>query len=99
MRTSRENDVYLPGFRLPPNVQVFDEFARALEGAAVVLGVMPSHVARQVYTAMLPYLDPSAVLVSATKGLENGSLLRMSEVIREVVGARFDPTVVVISGP
>ena len=45
----------------------------------IVLGVMPSHHARAIYTAMLPDLAPSTILVSATKGLEQGSLLRMSE--------------------
>jgi glycerol-3-phosphate dehydrogenase (NAD(P)+) len=48
---------------------------------------------------MLPYLDPVMLFVSATKGLENGSLLRVSEVIREVAAARFEPRVTVISGP
>jgi glycerol-3-phosphate dehydrogenase (NAD(P)+) len=48
---------------------------------------------------MLPYLSPSMILVSATKGLEQGSLLRMSEVIEQVVGAKFTPRVAVLSGP
>src|SRR6476661_1583893 len=48
---------------------------------------------------MLPFLAPEMLFVSATKGLENGTLLRMSEVIREVISARFEPRVAVISGP
>ncbi len=48
---------------------------------------------------MLPCLDPSMLFVSASKGLENGTLLRVSDVIREVVAARFEPRVAVISGP
>jgi glycerol-3-phosphate dehydrogenase (NAD(P)+) len=99
MLATRVNDLYLPGFELPAHIAVETEFAAALPGASIVLTVMPSHLVRPLYTRMLPYLDPSMVFVSATKGLENGALLRPSEVIRECVAARFEPRVAVISGP
>jgi glycerol-3-phosphate dehydrogenase (NAD(P)+) len=99
MRRSRENDVYLPGVRLPEHIGITAGLCEALEGAEVVLAVTPSHVARSVYSRMLPHLDSSMVFVSATKGLESGTLLRMSEVIGEVVGERFPPRVAVLSGP
>ena len=99
MSIGRENDVYLPGYTLPSNVTVVTDFATALEGAGIVLGVMPSHRARTVYDQMLPFLDESMLLVSATKGLETGSLLRISEIIGQVVGTRFAPRVAVLSGP
>ena len=97
MQSARENDLYLPGFRLPANVEISNELS--LDDAEAVLSVTPSHHTRALYTRMLPLLDPSMVFVSATKGLEGGTLLRMSEVIREVVSARFTPRVAVISGP
>lgn len=99
MCTTRVNDVYLPGFTLPASVAVETEFSAALPGAATVLSVMPSHLVRSLYGKMLPWLDPNAVFVSATKGLENGTLLRASEVIRECVSPRQEPRVAVISGP
>jgi glycerol-3-phosphate dehydrogenase (NAD(P)+) len=99
MSATRDNDVYLPGFPLPSNVTVVTDFGAALDGAGVVLGVMPSHRARAVYDQMLPFLDKSMLLVSATKGLETGSLLRMSEIIGQVVGKCFTPKVAVLSGP
>lgn len=99
MSRLRENDIYLPGFQLPSNVTVETEFGEALEAADVVLGVMPSHHARKLYAEMLPYLQPSMLVVSASKGLEEGTLRRISEVIREVVGKRFEPRVAVLSGP
>jgi glycerol-3-phosphate dehydrogenase (NAD(P)+) len=99
MRTSSTNDLYLPGFGLPANITVETEFSSAIPGAAIVLSVMPSHLVRRIYTQMLPCLDPSMVFVSATKGLENGSLQRASEVIRECVSASFEPRLAVISGP
>src|ERR1700733_2599675 len=87
MSHSRVNDIFLPGCHLPDSVQMTIELATALEGADIVLGVIPSHHARGIYTAMLPPLTPSMILVSATKGLEQGSLLRVSEVIEQVVKA------------
>ena len=99
MRSSRENDVYLPGFRLPANVDVHHELASALETAEIVLGVMPSHLARPLYREMAPHLAPSVHIVSATKGLETGTLLRVTEVIRQVIEPHFAPRVAVISGP
>ena len=99
IREARVNDVYLPGFCLPSNVAVETGFDAALEGAGIVLSVIPSHLVRGIYVRMLPCLDPQMVFVSATKGLENGTLLRASEVIRDCVGSRFEPRVAVISGP
>jgi glycerol-3-phosphate dehydrogenase (NAD(P)+) len=99
MHTRRENDLYLPGLQLPDSVEVTSDLCRATAGAEVVLTVTPSHVARQVYTQMLPCVSESAVFVSATKGLEGGTLLRMSDVAREVIGQRFAPRVATLSGP
>jgi len=97
MAHSRVNDIFLPGFQLPANVQIVSgNLGNALGGADIVLGVMPSHHARGIYTAMLPHLTPSTILVSATKGLEQGSLLRMSEVIGQVVQTS---RIAVLSGP
>ena len=99
MHSSRENDVFLPGARLRDNTTVTNVLAEAVEDAEIVLGVMPSHHARRVYDDMLPHLTDDMLLVSATKGLENGTLLRMSQVMNDVVGNRFPPRVGVLSGP
>jgi glycerol-3-phosphate dehydrogenase (NAD(P)+) len=93
---SRVNDIFLPGFRLPDGIRIVRELPAALEGADIVLGVMPSHHARTIYSAMRPHLTPSMILVSATKGLEQGSLLRMSQVIEQATG---ESRVAVLSGP
>jgi glycerol-3-phosphate dehydrogenase (NAD(P)+) len=99
LRRTRENEVFLPGFQVPDNVRPTSELEEALEGADTVLTVMPSHHCRALYQRMLPFLRPEMRFVSATKGLENTSLLRMSEVIRTVAGTRFNPCVAVLSGP
>lgn len=99
MRVTRENEVYLPGLQLPELVDVSNDLRQVLDGAGFVLGVMPSRHARRVYTEMLPSIDPAAILVSATKGLESGTLLRMSQVIEEATASRFAAKVAVLSGP
>ena len=99
MERDRENAVYLPGFRLPSNVVASHDVESVLEGAGIVVSVAPSHVVRAVFHAILPYLREDMVFVSATKGLENGTLDRMTEVIRDVTLQAFTPRVVVLSGP
>lgn len=99
MRSSRENNVYLPGFCLPGHIQVLTDLGQTLSGADIVLSVMPSHLVRALYRQMLPYLRASMVFVSATKGLETGTRLRVSQIIEEVCGERFPVRAAVISGP
>ena len=99
MAQTRENDLFLPGFPLPANVDVTTDIPDALQDAELVLSVMPSRHVRRLYREMLPYLEPGMSFVSATKGIESGTLLRMSEVITEVVGERFAPRVAALSGP
>lgn len=97
----RVNQVFLPGFKVPESVLATNDLAHALEEAEVVVSVMPSHHCRRVFTTMSPHLKPEMLFVSATKGIENDSLLRMSEVIHEVVhtGRGFEPRVAALSGP
>jgi glycerol-3-phosphate dehydrogenase (NAD(P)+) len=101
LESTRENDVFLPGFRLPANVRVTSDLEAAVNGppADAILGVMPSRHARRLYATVRPWIRPGMILVSATKGLEQGSLLRMSEVIREATGAGTQGRIAVLSGP
>lgn len=94
---TRENDIYLPGLPLPANVEVTADLGVALQGAKIVLGVMPSRHARSLWTQALPHLHATMIFVSAIKGVENGTLLRMSEVLADTVD--FQPRVAVLSGP
>lgn len=99
MVTTRVNDVYLPGFQLPDHLEISSDLKKAAEGAGIVLGVMPSRHARGIYEDLLSYLSIETVFISATKGLEQNSLLRISEVIREVYASRSKLRVGVLSGP
>jgi glycerol-3-phosphate dehydrogenase (NAD(P)+) len=97
MQARRINDVFLPGIAIPANVDVEHSLEQAVAGADVLLSVMPSHVVRDVYSRMLPWLTPRVRIVSASKGLEAGTLLRVSEVIRRVTGEEY--RIAVLSGP
>ena len=96
MTETRLNNIYLPGIPIPANVRVNSELAESLDDADIVLGVMPSHLARGTYLRMRPFIKDRMVFVSASKGLENHSLLRVSEIIGEVLQT---DSVGVISGP
>lgn len=97
--SGRQNNLFLPGIPIPASVTATNDLALALPGAEVVLTVMPSHHVRRMLTNMVPHLDPLMSFVSATKGFENGTLSRMSQVIEEVLSPHFRPRVAVLSGP
>jgi glycerol-3-phosphate dehydrogenase (NAD(P)+) len=99
LRGKRVNEIYLPGFELPSEVEVTGELEKALAGAAIVLGVMPSAHAREMYRAMRAHLEPHSVFVSATKGLEPATHARISEVITAEISQKFSPRIAVLSGP
>ena len=97
IQARRANAVYLPGVVLPNGISVTNSLAEAVAGRELVVSAIPSHGCRPVIHSAVPHLAPGAVIVSATKGLETDTHLRMSEVIgQEVAGAH---PVVVLSGP
>jgi glycerol-3-phosphate dehydrogenase (NAD(P)+) len=92
----RSNPVYLPSFPLPAGLQATASLEDAVAEAETVFVVIPSAFCRSVYRQLRPVLGPRAVIVSATKGLELGTLRRMSEVATEEVPGR---ALAVLSGP
>jgi len=93
----RVNETFLPDVILPDRVQPCAAFEEALAGVELVVCAVPSHGLRSVLRAAAPCLSPTATIVSATKGLEPGTLRRMSEVIAEEVGNTR--AIAVLSGP
>ena len=93
----RANAVYLPDIPFPPSLSAGARLPEALLGAQLVLVAVPSHGMRQVLRQAGPHVDRAAVVLSATKGIEDGSLLRMSQVIAQEWPAV--PEVAVLSGP
>jgi len=93
----RRNDAYLPGIDLPP-LRVTADLTTAVAGAEIVVMGVPSHGFRDVLVAAAPGIDPDATVVSLVKGVEQGTLLRMTEVATEVLGG--DPARIgVLTGP
>jgi len=102
IRTAHVNELFLSGCLLPENIAATQSLAEAIADAEIVLSVMPSHHARRVWSQMKPLLHPETLLVSATKGIENDSLLRMTEVITDVLThgpGSFEPRLCALSGP
>jgi glycerol-3-phosphate dehydrogenase (NAD(P)+) len=97
--TTRENKTYLPGVEIPARVAPSTEISTVLEHAQIVIGVVPSAHTREVFTLALPFISPGAIIVSATKGLEPATHLRISQVLEQVCSQRFVPELAVLSGP
>ncbi len=98
INTTRRNGEYLGGVDLPPRIRATADAGEALDGVTTVLLATPSQQLRANLTGWTPMLEPSATLVSLAKGIELGTLMRMSQVIAQV--SRVDPAqVAVLSGP
>jgi glycerol-3-phosphate dehydrogenase (NAD(P)+) len=97
----RVNEKFLPGRRIPDSVTAGNDLAATLAGAHIVVSVMPSQHCRALFERMRPLIRPQTLIVSATKGLEEGSLQRMTEVIAEVLKRDNGtaPAVGALSGP
>jgi glycerol-3-phosphate dehydrogenase (NAD(P)+) len=96
----RENEKFLPGQKIPAGVIPCHDLEKALDGAAIVVGVMPSQHCRRLFEQMRPLLRGDTIIVSATKGLEENSLLRMTEVISQVINRDDIPIRIgALSGP
>ncbi len=99
IREGRVNELFLPEVELPASLQVTNDVEEATRGAELLLTAVPSQHLRRVLAGVAPYVAPDALLVSASKGIEEGTLLRMSEVIGQVMRKRFEPRVIALSGP
>ncbi len=86
---------YLPGFSIPPQVKPVTDLASAVPGADIVISAVPSQHVRMTYEKMTPFLEPGQIIVSATKGIEDQSFLRMTQVIEQVYGGKAGA----LSGP
>jgi glycerol-3-phosphate dehydrogenase (NAD(P)+) len=99
MRATRENDVYLPGFRLPDEVQVTNDLAEAVRGYELCLGVTPTQVLRRVMSQAVPHLAADAVVINCSKGLEEGTLARIDQVYRDILPEPMARRAAYLSGP
>ncbi len=90
------NEQYLPGFTLSPTLEAGHDLAAAVTGAGIVAMAVPSHVFRSVLAEVVPHLGPGVPVISLSKGLEQGSHRRMSEIVGELAPGH---PVGVLTGP
>src|SRR3954471_11036946 len=94
-----ENQKYLPGIALSPQIRGTVNLEEALAGAELIVAANPSHVTRAVMAKAVPHLARATPVVSATKGIENDSLLTMDEVLEDVLPPEMHPYLAFLSGP
>ncbi|MBU1140276.1 MAG: NAD(P)-dependent glycerol-3-phosphate dehydrogenase [Proteobacteria bacterium] len=102
LEKDRENKKYLSGFMFPPSLKVTANLEEAVRGATVVCMVVPSHGFRSVFEKLTPFLEAGTFIVSAVKGIENSSLMTMTQVMGQTLGKdlnRKNLTLSVLSGP
>jgi glycerol-3-phosphate dehydrogenase (NAD(P)+) len=95
----RENRRYLPGAMLPGTLTATTDLRAALTGKRMIVSVVPSHTVRQVFGEGAQAIETEAIVVSASKGIENESLETMDEVLKEVLPGRLGSRLVFLSGP
>ncbi|MCS6900013.1 MAG: NAD(P)H-dependent glycerol-3-phosphate dehydrogenase [Myxococcales bacterium] len=96
---NHRNNRYLPGFDLPRNLHATEDPERALQGANLVLLAIPSHATRGVLQELNRYIPRGVPLVSATKGIENDSLMLMHQVTLDTLGPECLAMYTTLSGP
>ncbi len=96
---THENARYLPGATLPACLTSTPHLEEALREADIVVVVAPSHALREVMVRAKPFVPKAALISSATKGIENDSLMLMSEVLLDVLGTEVEARLTYLSGP
>jgi glycerol-3-phosphate dehydrogenase (NAD(P)+) len=97
LRNSHRNERFLPGIPLPDKLQFSDDVRVAVEDAEIIVLASPSQFMRQTLEKLAPFYSSEQILVNVAKGIEMGSLKRMSELCSEILGPERSYTV--LSGP
>ncbi len=85
IQLKRENSFYLPGLPIPQSIRLTTQLQEAAHGAEILILAVPSQHLRAVGLAMAPFLTAEQLIVNATKGIEDGTYLRMTQVVEEVL--------------
>ena len=99
LNTRHENPEYLPGIPLSPKVRGTLELENAVRGASLVVSAIPSHATREILRQALPALPTQTPIVTVAKGIENDTLLTMTEVMESCLPETYHPYLAVLSGP
>src|SRR3569833_1924629 len=99
MQRTRATEQYLPGHTLPEQVTVTSELDAAVRGKQFIVGVTPSHGIRSVLGKAVEVMDPDAIVINASKGLDEGSLATIDQVYAEIFPERIAKRATFLSGP
>jgi glycerol-3-phosphate dehydrogenase (NAD(P)+) len=99
MQQTRINELYLPGITLSRNLEFTSDLLQAVSGRSLLLFVTPSQLTRGVLRQVVAAIDPEALVVSASKGIENDSLMLLSQVFEELLPATMHRQLGFLSGP
>ncbi len=94
-----ENKKFLPGVSIPDSIGFTNDISDALRDAQTIVIAVPSHVLRQVTTSARDIIPPELLVVNAAKGIENGTLMRMSQVLSESLDRKDTQRIVSLVGP
>ena len=95
----RENRSYLPGILLPAGIEVTQSVDEAIEGKLLIVCAVPSHAVRDVFSKLTSKLAPQTMVLCGTKGLEEGTLLTMAELLGNIFGVEHKNRLAFLSGP
>src|SRR5699024_10569385 len=85
IKVSRENIKYLPGVVVPESVNITNDLSKALKDKNIILMAVPSHAVRETLEKGKSYIKPEQIIVNVAKGIENNTLLRLSQVVAEIL--------------
>ena len=96
---NRENKKFLPGYKLPENLVFEPEDKRIMAGADLIVSAVPCQFMRGIWDRLKNYVPDDVPIVSVTKGVENNTLLRPTQIIADVLGEKQPTRYAVLSGP
>ncbi|WAC09013.1 MAG: NAD(P)-dependent glycerol-3-phosphate dehydrogenase [Thermodesulfobacteriota bacterium] len=97
--TNQENHFYLPGFLIPDSIFPTQSFAEVSQKKDLVVCAVPSHLVRKVLSKCVPFLDPQTILVSVSKGIENDTLMTISDIFKKILPKNLFSRSAFLSGP
>lgn len=102
LHATRQSPARLPDFHLPESIEIVTDADAALHGATMLVNAIPAQFVRRVWSRFAPVLEAHTFVLSVTKGIENETLLRPTQIVADATGDRADaPTrpMAVLSGP
>ena len=99
MAEDRENKKFLPGYKLPKNLEFEPDDEKIMKGTELILSAVPCQFIRSVWTRLKKYTPENIPIVSVAKGIENGTLLRPTQIIADVLELSDNDRLAVLSGP